>query len=258
MQYGDENVWKESSVLSSCSNFYKYTVLWGVFFSCINFLYKFLFVKLFPNAMNKLSEPKKVEVSSYMTSLTHHIIVVPFALYRIVVDTSRTSDECNTINYASENSMIVPYLFGYFLGDTITYAIPAALQGQFDFLAHHVASIFLLIGAVTLTGHPVRFVTHMLLTEFSGLIFAITYILRVIDETSPMIQYLEILFAVVFFLTRNINMPLVMWTIRHELQAQLGYAIWVAVVPVCVLQYFWLAKILKRALKSSSSSKKKM
>jgi hypothetical protein len=165
---------------------------------------------LLPKFYESMNEQKRREYPTYLSCLVHHFVVVPFAVSHIYMDTLRTNEsQWLHHNYASTDGYIVAYTFGYMVADIIFFAISEALKGEFEFLFHHILSLALVVSTLLLPGPTNRFVPHVLLCELSQLFFVTAWFLRLAGCTyEGLILALEVVFVVMFFLTRIINLPI--------------------------------------------------
>ncbi len=177
------------------------------------------------------------------------MVVVPFAIYYLYLDINRNDYDHSQTNFADLYCIIVPYIFGYFIADNLMYSIPQFFQGHYDFFLHHLISIVLILGVIHVTGNIIRFFPHVIICELSTLFFNFAWFIRKRDaQKSSLLKILEYMFAITFFLTRNVSLPCMLYAMRDSL---IKYPIVGAVfVPIIYLQYYWLYKIICGLLKT--------
>lgn len=105
-----------------------------------------------------------------------------------------------------------------------------------------------------------RFISHVQICEVSAVFFNLAFLLRLIPKRSSVINILisifEFSFVVAFILTRCINLPLVMYAVTLQESETIFSLGKLTLGTVCLLQYFWLYKILI-ALRKKILGKKK-
>jgi hypothetical protein len=253
-----ETIHHNASVGNSFEYIYHWSALWGLIFCLMYPTYPYIIQKLFPTYYKNLDENKKKDFSSYCVATTHHLVVVPFAIYYLYLDILRNDFESSQTNFAELYCIIVPFVFGYFIADNLMYSVPQFFAGHYDYFLHHLVSIILILGMINVTGNPLRFIPHLMICEVSTLFFNFAWFIRKKDRPkTSFIKFLEYMFAITFFLTRNINMPCMLYALRESL---FKYPIIGAVfVPIVFLQYFWLYKIIHGLTKPSvdKTAKKK-
>lgn len=195
---------------------------------------------------------------SYIVSLIHHSVVVPLALYYFHQDYMRGAEGLRTVNYAAEYGWFVPWIFGYFIGDTMMFAVPQALHGKYEYLFHHILGLGLMVSAIYIESPTIlKFCPHMLICELSTYFFSVAYLLRLSGHRgSRMVSVFEISFAIFFFLTRIVNLPLIMWGVKDVMMSEYMVC-WIILVLVLALQFFWLYKIIMSLLKKKSNPETK-
>lgn len=199
-------------------------------------------------------QQKRAELPVYICSLLHHLVVVPCAFLSILRDYNSTEAP----NYVVLNGWWIPFSFGYLLADTLFYAIGAAAHGQVETLFHHILGGGLFYLAYICPGHILRFVPHILMCESSAICFNSAWLLRNICgyRDGFIIHTVEIMFAVLFFLTRVVNLPLVCWAVL-DLAGDLLFLGRAVLFPIIGLQYFWMFKILRSLMMKQLKPKSK-
>lgn len=182
---------------------------------------------------------KQAEIPSYVLSLMHHAIAVPFSVYHIYMDYTVYRD----VDYGELYVAIIPFTLGYFIADLIMYTIPEALQGRYVYFFHHVFAVVLLVGVFEANAVVVRFLPHMLIMETSTIFFTTAWFLRLWGyRGSIMVKLSEMMFVLMFFLIRIVHVPSFLFTIREHL-VSMGLARFFF-APVLLLQAYWFVQIV--------------
>lgn len=252
------NEWKEN-VISQIPHFYSYSLAWGIAFSALYPMFNVICREMFPKFYAKVPEDKKAEVVSYLVCLVHHSLVVPAGLYYLYQDFTRDEKALRSVNYAAEYAWFVPYIFGYFLADTMSYAVPQALEGNYEFLYHHILGLGLILTVVYIESAVIlKLCPHMLVCELSSYLFTLAYLLRLNGyRGTSIVMALELSFALSFFLTRNLNLSLILFSVWEEMSSSYKAAC-IFFVLVILLQFYWLYKIIKSQLRKKQKSSKKV
>lgn len=140
---------------------------------------------------------------------------------------------------------------GYFFGDSL-FLLPYWLRGeQLEYMLHHLAGLGLIAGPIQKTALALRWAPFFLQAESTSLIFGATTYLKATGRNSCLAYSMLLkLFAVGFFLSRVLLMPagVLAATFRHRDDfKQLGLYKYLMHV-VCILQFHWFGKIVKKAL----------
>lgn len=188
-----------------------------------------------------LPEKKKSDLVSYVTATIHHSLVAPLGLYYYLVDISLSDEEAYKIDYLEQCSWLVPFITGYFIVDTFTYAIPEAFKGNLEYIIHHALALFLLQGVMGSDNEVAKYYSHMCMCEISSLFFNIAWFLRLFGRNATVF---EGLFVVFFFLTRILNMPLAFFTMLYSDNTSLGWAKF-TLPSIQLMQFYWFYKIVK-------------
>lgn len=191
---------------------------------------------------------------SFLVCLVHHAAVVPLGLYYLFLDSSRDEAGLKAVDYAAEYAWFVPWIFGYFIADTMAYAVPLALGGKYEYMFHHILGLGLIVTVIYIEDSIIlKLCPHMLICELSSILFSVAYVLRLNGYRDSMIvTVLELAFAFFFFLTRNVNLSMILWSV-NDIMAAKYTACWVIMVLVLILQFFWLSKIIASLFKKASS-----
>lgn len=247
------------SIFSQSPDFVRQAAFWIATFIALVPISRFTLSSLFPKYYEGLGDKKRVDLLSYTLSFIHHAIVIPWGVYYMYLDATLSFEERKAFNFAKAYVPIVPFILGYFVADTVMFALPSALKGNVEFLAHHILSFFLIFSASEASGPTVRFVPHIFICEISSMIFAISFFVRTVsDPKKPpfIVPLLEYAFAITFVLTRCVNLPFVLYVLRGERHTYpvMCYTLY----AIQVLQFFWLYKIvvsLSRKKKDRAKSK---
>lgn len=263
--------------VDAVSSLYVDTLHWAAIFSAICILIPIVLEFSCSNYWNSLVEDKEVkdkdgkviktvkdkskqiELPSMVITLLHHLYVVPTAFLWIYQDFSVPDSDYSRVDPASKEALIAPFCLGYFLADTIFYVFPEMSKGRFEMLIHHVLFVSLVLSSLYGDGNICKFIPHLLISDITGILFNSCTIIKSLGVSSNhwLITLLETLFALFFLLFRSINMPLGFYFMYRDFNAEsLGVARHV-IAPICLLQWFWLSKILKRIVKKLFGKKKK-
>jgi hypothetical protein len=234
--------------IDAVPNFAYEVLLWSIFFICFyqgsSFCLKFFFPKWYAS----LPDRKKREYPSYMTCTLHHLVVVPRGYLHVYQDFMRTSADLQTVHYAQLESPIFPFIMGYLIADTLCFALPEMVKtGGFEFLLHHLMSIWLGAASVNATGHIMRCSPHLEICESANLFFNAAWITRTFGEEYKEITFVkacELIFATLFFFTRVLNLPLVCLKMYISPYASTLNGAQYTLIPIVFLQFYWFYKIV--------------
>lgn len=240
--------------------------LCSLYFSALCLGLPRLIKRLFPAFYAALDETKLAELPAFASGFMHHIVIVPIGLLDIYRDYLRTGTAALEIDYVrtlTASVSAVPFTFGYIVGDTLFLAIGELLKGKVAYAIHHGATFVLYYVLLQAQGSIVRYMPHLYICEASNLVFEVAWFLRAAGyRDSLAIQVVEILFVVVFFVTRIVNLPICVYAVV----ALPGTKLLSAVLPwtlgvVVLLQFYWFARILqvlagKIARRSAGKEKK--
>ena len=205
---------------------------------------------VFPHWWKNLKDKKKGEIPPNIAALFHHLCIVPIGFYyhyRVLFGDGRSIP-------SEYYQILCSFIIGYFIADSLFYAIPEAWYNKkYEFLFHHFLGIWI-NAAVAARHHQITpdlcfFSTSLIIAEVSSIFFITGSFLRCIPSysKSKWIDYLNYLFAVTFFLTRNVNLTSHAIMVWDDFDILGKYFKWGAIAPVLVLQYIWLYKILLSA-----------
>jgi hypothetical protein len=146
-------------------HFLTHSLYWAVFFICFHYFLVYILHSLTHSQWLKHMDAKKIaELPGYLTSLVHHIGISPLCLYIITTDylTYSSSEESfppnhytTTALYSSSGLLcLFPFTFGYFIGDSVVFAIPESFVPGIPskiFLIHHVVALSMIYATYTLS-----------------------------------------------------------------------------------------------------------
>eukprot|EP00981_Chlorochromonas_danica_P008485 scaffold2205_cov183-Ochromonas_danica.AAC.10 len=222
---------------------------WTLFFSLVYVLAYYLPRLFWESWFKTLPSRKRSEWPSYIISSLHHCIMVPLAWNNILQDFRRGEQELAQVDYAVTEGWIAPISMGYLLADTLCYAIPQlVIAGQWEFMIHHGFTLWFVAYCLMIPGHILRYIPHFLVCDTTNIIFNLCWFLRLTEwKESALVMYLELTFALMFFLLRNVNMTMVIvmfWW--HGFNQLLGWTAYL-ILPIGLLQWYWITKIVLSA-----------
>ena len=197
------STYADVATLEACPNVLRDTLLWTAALLAVYAAFPVCCSRLFPSFATL--EPKtQREAAGYASALVHHLYVVPLCVSFICLDMA-------TPLPASTITPIIPASTGYLLADLIFTGVPGAFEGDFTYLLHHCLGLLLPMGALVSPLKVAFYLPHLMITEASTIFLAATWALRKAGrgEGSLLHDALFIVFAVVFFATRNINFQLI-------------------------------------------------
>jgi len=220
------------------------TGIWTGIFSILFLLVPIISKYINKQWYDKLEKRKRNELPSYIVCLFHHFNMVPRAWFHVIADFLQSNDVI--INYAEKEAVVAPFCLGYLLSDTLFYAIPEALLGKFEYIIHHILTIYLVISTLVAHGSITKFIPHLLICDTTNIFFNTAWLLRLTGfRGSIVVTYLELTFAIAFLFTRVINLPVVFYSLYyHPHTSTLGYAKY-TLPPIAFLQWFWFYKIVR-------------
>jgi hypothetical protein len=112
------------------------------------------------------------------------------------------------LDYAYIEAVKAPITIGYLASDTLFYALPELLKCKYDFMIHHIATLFLVIYTLyARDGSIMRFVPHLLICDTTNLLYNTAWIMKLFGFTSnPLIGFLEGFSALTLVFVRCIHM----------------------------------------------------
>lgn len=226
------------SGVSAIDNYYGKWAMVTVAFSLIYPMTTFLAKRYDSKWYDSLPQRKKNELPSYVSCSFHHFLLVPFAWYFIFKDAQRMDPR---FNYSEEVAWFAPITLGYFVADTIFYALPELFKLKFEFLIHHVLTIAVVHIGMNSHGQILRFFPHLLICDTTNIFFNIAWFLRLSEgwrESLP-VKVCELLFAVLHLLIRIINL-----TCAYSVVGTGRYGDEMGFTKLCIgvviaLQYYW-------------------
>ena len=222
----------------------------SVYFSALCLGLPRLIKHVYPKFYAGLDDTKLSELPAFTSGFMHHIVIVPIGLLEIYRDYMRHLAKDFNIDYVRALTpavSAVPFTFGYILGDTLFLAIGELLKGKWAYAIHHGATFVLYYVLLKAQGPIIRYMPHLFVCEASNLVFEVAWFLRAAGyRDSLAIQIVEILFVVVFFVTRIVNLPICVWAVlilpgTKLLPAVLPWTLGVVVL----LQIYWFIRILQ-------------
>lgn len=234
--------------------FVQSTLIWALIVILAHVMFKNIALVLFAKRFSALSLSKQGELSCYMLSTCHHLVVVPYLLTSLVSDFSQYSDSAfrfqeTHFDTVYSNSGILSFSLGFFVGDTFGYYLPRLLKGKdMVYVFHHGLAIYTLLYYRSLSGSLLLALHVMLLTEISTVFFNVAWMCRCLmgpADVSPwLVSTLEYLFALTFFIFRILHLPAFVFVQWNALVAE--SPIFVSCVAMgLALQFFWFYKITK-------------
>lgn len=225
---------------STVENFYLKCALWSLLFILLNGIVPYVSKRYLTSWYESLTPRKRSEMPAYVVCLVHHFLLVPVAWWHIIQDINRSSDH----DYSLTESWVSPISVGYLVGDTIGYALPEAFHGRFDYIIHHVLTLWLVWSTIFASGQMLRFVPHLLICDSTNIFFNIAWLIRSTTwKDAAIVTTMEIIFALLFLVCRVINMPLVFAAVvYHGLDKTIGWSSF-TFLPISLLQWYWFSKI---------------
>lgn len=226
-------------------DFYRKTVLWSIFFSILHLIFPFIARSFFPKWFESLTARDRKDVGSYIVCTIHHLAMVPTAWLHIYRDSLLPLEVSKAVQYAVAEAAVAPFVIGYLVGDTLCYAIPEMFSLRFEFMIHHVLTLYLIVTSLTGPGYFCRYIPHLIICDTTNIFFNTAWVLRRTGlRSSSVVTALELLFALSFFLVRVINLPLVFsQALWHPGVAEWGYAKY-TLLPIVLMQWYWFSKIV--------------
>jgi len=202
----------------------------------------------------ELQKPKtRATLASYVSSVLHHVCVVPLAAYALWHHAAGHGVAWGALNAC------VPLSLAYFLVDSALYAIPEAVAGvSFEYAIHHGLGLALTIAAAVSPPTLIRWATSLFLSEASSIFLCASYVLRKAGrDTGRLATAVTAAFVLSFAATRVVNLPIAYYALltdgAHALaRAQLGVPGLASLAVVLAMQFFWFYKILLTAFGGGS------
>jgi len=230
-------------------DFFLHTAGVSLFFMMVMYLIPVVMAKFYPNWYNTLNDRKKEELPAYLSSMIHHISVVPLAWH--VISNDFTNPEfCTTPQMVIFMRFACPLCVGFVVADTFFYAIPLALRGNFEYIIHHALAIWMTVALLGGSGHLIRYFPHIIICDTTNTVFNFAWFLRLTGfKDTSLVTSMEMSFAVLFLLLRGINLSVVFGIMFFsEDNAGFGVGRW-AFPLISLLQFWWLFKIAQAMAK---------
>eukprot|EP00601_Ochromonadales_sp_CCMP2298_P014230 CAMPEP_0173240756 /NCGR_PEP_ID=MMETSP1142-20121109/13967_1 /TAXON_ID=483371 /ORGANISM="non described non described, Strain CCMP2298" /LENGTH=261 /DNA_ID=CAMNT_0014171961 /DNA_START=73 /DNA_END=854 /DNA_ORIENTATION=- len=222
------------------------TVAYAAVFATLHLSFTSIMRAVCPVWYKSLPPKKKAELPSYAIGLVHHWALSPYCLWRLVADygmyqhgVAFPSNHYDTLfcNYG-----LYPLTMGFFLVDTLFYAVPEAAKGAPLYLLHHFVALSTHYSALSrVRGVLMMMFPVMMCTEISSLFFNTAWIMRAGGLRNTLVTTLEALFALSFLFIRILYVSTVMWVfwphMGHFGYYRVGLALGLG------MQYYWLYKI---------------
>lgn len=231
--------------------FFEDCAKWTVFFTGLMLLAPQMAKALAPRWYKQLDSRKKAEFPPYAVSMIHHVIVVPYGWYYFFQDIIIPNYANGMVDYSHFLEFLTPILGAFVVADTLCYALPeSVLHNHHEYLIHHVLAILLFVPFLYGPGALVRYYPHLVICETTNLLFNIAWLLRLAGfRTSPAVTICEVLFAIVFFFTRFINLTIVFSKIFLSEEGVAMGPFRYLLPPILVLQWYWMGKIVQALLR---------
>jgi len=219
-----------------------------------------LIKKQWPELYKELGQEKQDQLCSWATGFFHHLVVAPFGFYLIWRDYQLDEATYKTMDYATsvEGLHMLQYCFGYILADTFFYTIGEMKRGKFEFAIHHVASLALYYGMMGASGAICRFCPFFYICELSGAIFNAAFFVRNAGGRDTFaLKALEIFFALAFFFTRVVSLPVAIHAMLSLESVQALGPVRYTLVLIALLQFYWFLMIIRSLQKKKSPTSDK-
>jgi hypothetical protein len=229
-------------------DFYLHTAYWGGMFIVLMAVVPIVLKNMFPDWFKTLNDRKKEELPAYLTSMVHHLTVVPLAWFCIYND-FQVTDPNNPFELAVFLKFAAPFCVGFVLADTFFYAVPLCFRGNFEYVIHHALAFWMTYALLSSSGHLIRYFPHIIICDTTNGVFNLAWMLRLTGmKDSPLVAFLEIAFAVLFFFLRIINLSVVFYIMFTSPDGNFGVGKYVFPL-ISLLQFYWLFKIAQALLK---------
>mmetsp|Transcript_58389 Transcript_58389/g.114844 ORF Transcript_58389/g.114844 Transcript_58389/m.114844 type:complete len:285 (+) Transcript_58389:69-923(+) len=246
------------SAFETVPDFYQQTFYWGIIFCVLMVLIPKTISILFPAWYKSLDVKKIEELPAYVTSLVHHITVVPLAWWWIYNDFLVT-DPNEPYVPAAYLRFAAPFCLGFIVADTFFYAIPLIRRGNVEYIIHHALAFWMTYALLSSSGHLIRYFPHIIICDTTNGFFNLAWILRLSGfRDTVLVSFLEISFAVLFFFLRIINLSTVFYLMFTSPDGNFGIGRF-AFPLISLLQFYWqfkIAQALSKKFLGSGSTKK--
>jgi hypothetical protein len=232
-------------------DFMKAVGFWAVIFFLFHQIFEPLAKFLIPKTYAGLKPQKKKDLSTYVISTVHHLVVVPYVSQFLLKDifhylADPTPVSVSHFDEVYSNFGVVSFSVGFFFGDGIAFYVPEALAGRPIYLLHHIFSICMLCATKHFSGVTLQAIPLMFLVEMSTAFFNIAWICRCLSNgkiPTVIISSLEYAFAVTFFFFRII-MGTFFLVLLFDLLLVQSQFFFVSYIAMLLLQYYWFYSIL--------------
>lgn len=233
----------------------KHTALCTALFVVIMVLFPIILKSTYGKWYDSLNEKKREELPAYLSSMVHHLTVVPLAWYFIyqdfqVTDYNKPADLTGFLRFA------VPFCTGFILADTINFAIPQAVRGNLEYIIHHILALWMIYALLYGSGHFIRYFPHLIICDTTNGVFNIAWVMRLAGyKDHPLVFVLELSFALLFFFLRVINLSVVFGIMFfHPEGAAFGVGRY-AFPLISSMQFYWAFKIIQAMFKKLAPNK---
>lgn len=225
---------------------------WAIVFFLAHQLFEPIIKLIIPQTYQDLKPQKKKDLSTYVISTIHHLVVVPYVTQFLIKDIWNYIRDPNApilVSHFDEvysNYGVISFSVGFFFGDGIAFYVPEALQGRPIYLIHHIFSICMLSATKHFHGRTLQAIPLMFLVEMSTAFFNIAWICRCLSNGKIpqfLISSLEYAFAITFFFFRIIMGTFFLVLLVNDLLDQ-SLFFFVSYVAMLLLQYYWFYNIL--------------
>lgn len=246
----------KSFIVESIPNYVMYYIFSSLFFSSVFVFTPWIMKTFFKKFYKSLSDQKKKDFPSYIASYCHHLILGPLGFYLMYKDFMLPPSEYATFDHAAQNCYFIPISFGYMVADTIFFTFGEVMQGKYEYLIHHTMSLILVSSIMQCPSPLARYITHVGICESSQIVFNTVWMLKLGKEPSPLVPYFEILFAVVYFFVRVVNLPLMTLAVTYQRSEFYSNVVTFILWPIVLMQFYWFYKIIKSVLRRMKKPKK--
>jgi hypothetical protein len=237
-------------------DFFLHTGIYTVGFLIVMAALPVLCKLLFPSWYNALAPKKKEELPAYISSFLHHFTVVPLSWYIIFLDFNYYS-AAHPMDYTQFITFAAPFCTSFVLADTIFYALPMCLRGNFEYILHHILAMWMDYALMTTNGHLLRYLPHIIICDTTNAVFNVAWLMRLTGfNGSPVLLFFESIFALLFFVLRCINLSTTFWILFfHDNGNSFGHGKWVFPF-LSLMQFYWLSLIYVASQKKLGISSK--
>jgi hypothetical protein len=237
------------TALEVVPNFYLHSAYYSFYFLILMASVPSAMKNWFPKWYNSLDTKKKSELPAYLTSMLHHLTVVPLAWYCIFNDFVADDPYNKPYDHGAFLRFAAPFCVAFVVADTFYYAIPLMSRGNFEYVLHHALALWMTYSLLSSSGHLIRYFPHIVICDTTNGVFNMAWILRLTGHRdSPLVALLEVSFAVLFFVLRIINLSVVFYIMFNSPDGNFGVGKYVFPC-ISMLQFYWLVKIVQALAK---------